>query len=97
MATVTVCICPQLHRLTDSLTDGLTLHAYPDFLCTFLILDAVQAAVRQNRERGVPRRLVHFTLDNRRLKCMKDAGCAKIRVSVVMSKKPPKKSAPEKS
>ena len=51
-----------------------------------LILDVIEVAIRPDRRRGTRRRLVYYTLDHRRLKCMKDEGCSQIRVHVVISK-----------
>ena len=38
-----------------------------------LILDAALANIRQQRDRRLSRRVVYYSLDHRRLKCMKEA------------------------
>lgn len=41
----------------------------------FLVLDALQV-----RLWGRPQRVVYYALDHRRLKCMRDAGCQRLRI-----------------
>jgi len=52
------------------------------------ILDVIQARVRPDWRRGTRRMLVYYSLDHRRLKCMKDAGVSRIRVRILISDNP---------
>ena len=51
----------------------------------FLIINVIQASVRFDRRSY---KEVWYTLDHRRLKCMKDAGCTECRVRIVMANDP---------
>ena len=70
-----------LAELTKQLRDG-RVHALND---DFLILNVILASIRQHRGPRAGRRLVYYTLDHRRLKCMKDAGCTQVRVCILIA------------
>jgi len=63
-----------LSGLTRQLKDGVVDPLEADFL----VLDVIQVLIRQGRRRGAFRSMVYYTLDHRRLKCMKDAGCQQV-------------------
>ena len=52
---------------------------YDPLQVEWLILNVVQARIRGGR------REVYYALDHRRLKCMKDAGCTKVRVRIMLA------------
>ena len=64
------------HKLVDPMEDDL------------LILNVIQVAVRLHKRSGAQSRCM-YTLDHRRLKCMKDAGCTKLRVRIILANSPP--------
>lgn len=72
-----------LEHLVQGLRDG-CFHPLQD---EFLILNVVQTEFRLRQAHRAPKRTVYFSLDNRRLKCMKDVACKVARVRVVVCNK----------
>ena len=67
-----------LSNLTQQLRD----RVFDPMEHDFLILDVIQASLRGDRRRGTLPKLIYYSLDHRRLKCMKDAGCLQMRARI---------------
>ena len=56
----------------------------------FLILNAVEVSIRSSEsrrvgERRTPRRVGYWTFDHRRLFCLRQAGCTRVRLRIQLS------------
>eukprot|EP00747_Dinoflagellata_sp_TGD_P127196 gnl/TRDRNA2_/TRDRNA2_174378_c2_seq2.p1 gnl/TRDRNA2_/TRDRNA2_174378_c2~~gnl/TRDRNA2_/TRDRNA2_174378_c2_seq2.p1 ORF type:complete len:725 (+),score=117.24 gnl/TRDRNA2_/TRDRNA2_174378_c2_seq2:103-2277(+) len=65
-------------QLTQEICDG----RIDPLETEWLVLDVMKVLLREHHGPRSPRRLVYLTLDHRRLKAMKDAGCPEVKVCI---------------